>query len=387
MPRNGFPGRVLVPPSEVGLLPRRTLSFFSTSLWCTLTVRNTESNFRWSGTTMAKPRVSVVLSVFNGEKFLKEALDSIVNQSFCEFEFIVIDDHSSDGTAGILDAYTDRRIVRLRNDINRGPSYSFNRGLKIAQGEYVAKMDADDRSLPTRLAEQVAFLDLQESVGLVGAQVKLIDEGGNILGEWQYPTDPLLIHWALQFYNPICHPVVMYRRALVNQLGGYATNCRWAEDYDLWIRLSKKAEIAQLPLALLEYRLHGGQITQERFAEMEKSAAAIVRQNINAFWNDPGISDGLIFALRQILGVYPENTRPVSERAIVLLIQLGKAYCRKKELNRKEIRKIEAQLANALMRFGGRGADELSAYALRQSNRLTSNHFLHKYFLKKNRFR
>ena len=261
---------------------------------------------------MAKPGCQLALSVFNGEKFLKEALDSIVNQSFGEFEFIVIDDHSSDGTAGILDAYTDRRIVRLRNEINRGPSHSFNRGLNIAQGEYIAKMDADDRSLPTRLAEQVAFLDLQGSVGLVGAQVKLIDESGNILGEWQYPTDPLLIHWALQFYNPICHPVVMYRRDLVNQLGGYATHCRWAEDYDLWIRLSKKAEIAQLPLALLEYRLHGGQITQERFEEMERSAAAIVRQNINSFWNDPNLPDDLIFALRQILGVYPENTRPVS---------------------------------------------------------------------------
>jgi hypothetical protein len=247
-------------------------------------------------------------------------------------------------------------------------------------------MDADDRSLPTRLAEQVAFLDLQGSVGLVGAQVKLIDEGGNILGEWQYPTDPLLIHWALQFYNPICHPVVMYRRDLVNQLGGYATNCRWAEDYDLWIRLSKKAEIAQLPLTLLEYRLHGGQITQERFEEMERSAAAIVRGNIRCFWNDPDLPDDLIFALRQILGVYPENTRPVSARAIDLLIRMGKAFCRKKRLNRNEVRKIEGQLASALGSFGGRGADELSAYALRQSKRVTSGRFLEKCFLKINRF-
>ena len=332
------------------------------------------------------PRVTVILNVFNGEEYLQEAMDSIIGQSFSDFELIVIDDHSSDGTAGILEAYTDKRIIRLQNETNLGQSLSINRGLEIARGEYIAKMDADDRSLPARFSEQTAFLDLHSSVGLVGAQVRVIDAGGNILGEWRYPTDPLLIRWALQFYNPLCHPVVMFRRDLVNRLGGYSPTQRLAEDYELWIRMSQKTEIAQLPLMLLEYRLHDRQVTQDRFEEMERMVAAMVRRNINTFWDDRPLPDDLIFAIRQLLGVYPENTRSVSFQAVDLLIRLAKAFCRKNALSRDEVRSIEAQLAMALSVYGSAGTSQLKAYALRQSERLTSSGFMEKYLLKLKRF-
>lgn len=335
---------------------------------------------------MTEPRVSVILNVFNGENYLREAMDSILDQSFPDFELIVIDDHSSDGTAGILDAYRDRRVVRLRNETNLGPSHSINRALSIARGKYIAKMDADDRSLPARLFEQVNFLDLHGSVGLVGAQVRVIDADGNRLGEWLYPTDPLLIRWALQFYNPLCHPVVMFRRDLVSQWGGYSPNARLAEDYDLWIRLSKKTEIAQLPLTLLEYRLHDQQLTQAHFEDQERTVAALVRGNIYTFWSDRDLPDDLIFGLRQLLGVYPQNTRPVSVQAVDLLIRLGKAFCRKQALSRDETRKIEAHLANALSAFGGPGTGHSEAYALRQSERKTSRGVMEKCLLKLKRF-
>ena len=160
------------------------------------------------------------MPVFNGEKHLPKAIDSILAQTFGDFEFIIIDDGSTDNTPAVLDGYSDPRIRRIRNPSNLGITDARNRGLNIATGEYIAIMDADDVSRTSRLEREFSFLESRFSVGMVGGSVRVVNENNEPIGERRYPTDPTLIDWTLLFYNPICHPTAMYRRAIIQHYGG-----------------------------------------------------------------------------------------------------------------------------------------------------------------------
>jgi hypothetical protein len=211
---------------------------------------------------MSVPKVSVVMSVYNGERYLREAMDSILNQTFRDFEFIIIDDASTDGTAGILQGYDDPRIVLLTNANNIGLTESLNRGLGSARGKYIARMDADDISLPKRLEKQVAYLDAHPEVGLLGTWAEVIDDEGAKLSTLCLPTDTLSIKWFLLFGSCIVHSTAMFRLALARRLGGYGP-FRYAQDRDLWLRMSQEAEAVQLPEVLLQCRLHADAISMQ----------------------------------------------------------------------------------------------------------------------------
>lgn len=204
------------------------------------------------------PRVSVLMPVFNGGRFLAAAVESILNQSYDDFELIAIDDGSNDQSAAVLlrVAQSDCRI-RVVTQANVGIVASLNTGLELAVGEYVARMDADDVALPFRFTRQVAFLDNHPGVAVVGSAVTLIDQEGNAIRDVAYPLAPLeVFEFLIKLGCALAHPAVMMRRAAVVGIGGYRDAYQHAEDYDLWLRVSETMALANLPDRLLYYRQH-----------------------------------------------------------------------------------------------------------------------------------
>jgi glycosyltransferase involved in cell wall biosynthesis len=202
------------------------------------------------------PKVSVIMSVYNGERYLIAAMDSIWSQTFNDFEFIVIDDGSTDGTLEILKSYVDDRLCLIHNPTNLKLSKSLNKGIELARGEYIARMDADDISSPGRFAKQVVYLDNHPRIGVAGGWAKRITDSGRLIGEIKHETHSDFVKWELCFYCPIIHPSVMMRTNVVKALGGYSDTALFAEDYDLWRRLSCKTELVNIPEYVLLYREH-----------------------------------------------------------------------------------------------------------------------------------
>ena len=217
--------------------------------------------------------ISVVMSVHNGERFLREAVASILNQTYTDFEFIIFDDCSSDGSAAILQSFADPRIRIYTNEKNIGLTNSLNKCLALAQGKYIARMDADDISLPTRFAKQVRFLNEHPAIALVGTWMECIDAEGRSLSRVDTPIEPNLIKDEMLKMNCIAHPSVMFRKDVVLAVGGYRTTLgRYAQDYDLWLRLLEQYQISNLPEHLLLYRMHPRQITYENLPQQGKAA-------------------------------------------------------------------------------------------------------------------
>ena len=166
------------------------------------------------------PRISIVMSVYNGEKYLREAVNSILNQTFKDFEFIIINDGSTDGTREILESYNDPRIILIHKG-NMGLTQSLNKGIALAKGKYIARQDADDISLPERLEKQIEFLERNEKVALLGTAIEIIDEIGNYLQTIKPPTDDSSIRKGIKQNNYFCHGSVIFKRQGFFELGGY----------------------------------------------------------------------------------------------------------------------------------------------------------------------
>ncbi|THD42141.1 MAG: glycosyltransferase [Bradyrhizobium sp.] len=231
-------------------------------------------------------RVSVVLPVRDGGAYLALAVASMLSQTWRDFELILVNDGSQDGAVEILSANLlgETRLRVLRNP-GRGLVAALNFGLAQAQGEYVARMDADDIALPDRLASQVECLDRRKDIAVVGAQVAFIDASGALTGgRTHFPTDPDRIAAALTTRGCVLkHPSVLARWQALLDVGGYRAAVAGAEDYDLWLRLAERTRLANLPDILLHYREHPGQISTgvnlgQRFAHDLALIAARARR-------------------------------------------------------------------------------------------------------------
>lgn len=225
---------------------------------------------------MSEPAVSVVMSVFDGERFLSEAITSILNQTFGDFEFVIINDGSRDRTTSMLAAYeqSDSR-VRVYEQENQGLIASLNRGCGLARGNYIARMDADDVSMPDRLERQVRFLENHRDVGLLGGAVEIIDDHGRRLFAVQPALEDEPIRTALRAFSfPIFHPAVMMRKPAFEATGGYRAQFRHAEDYDLWLRIIEHWKAANLPEVVLRKRTHAEGISVRNLRQQSLSALA-----------------------------------------------------------------------------------------------------------------
>ncbi len=212
------------------------------------------------------------MSVHNGEAYLKACIDSILGQTFDDFEFIIVDDASADATAVLLDEYTraDIRVRLVTNKENLGLTKSLNIAIRKAQGEYIARMDADDISFPERFEKQVDFLDKNPEYGVVGAWAKVIDEKGEIIDEFAWETDSKTLKRNLIKWNPIIHSLAMIRKSVLDDAGLYDENFRYAQDYELWFRISRLSKMANIPDFLMSYRVSGKSITSSKNHEQAK---------------------------------------------------------------------------------------------------------------------
>lgn len=226
---------------------------------------------------MPSPAVSVIMSVYNGARFLDLAIDSVLAQDFTEFEFIVLDDGSSDASPTIIRelAARDARIVPILRE-NRGLIASLNEMIEKARAPIIARMDADDICQPTRFTEQVAFLEAHPDYGVVGTWSEDIGEHGEKLHRTG-PDHPVTHEELLSFIpvnGPlICHPAAMYRREVVRSVGSYHAAFRHCEDLDLWLRLAGVTKLGNIPRRLLRYRRYGEQVSSRHATEQQYGAA------------------------------------------------------------------------------------------------------------------
>ena len=235
------------------------------------------------------PKVTVLMAVYNAERFLSEATESILRQTWSDFEFLIINDGSTDNSREIVLSFNDSRIRLVENQCNIGLTKSLNRGLQLSKGEYVARQDADDISYPKRLERQVQFLDTYSDIALLGSQARTIDEKGmphktNLL---RIPVGLLAIRWYLMFQNAFIHSSVMFRRSVVwKKLGGYDESFARAQDYELWSRIARNYKVENLSDVLIDHRFEYGSIVS-RLPLPEPAEEDIAQNNLQVFLKYP----------------------------------------------------------------------------------------------------
>lgn len=295
----------------------------------------------------ATPTVSVVMPVYNGEAYLREAIDTILGQTLRDFEFIIVNDGSTDRTAEILRTYSDHRIAILHNAENLGLPTSLNRGIRAARAPLVARADADDIYFPDRLAKQVKYMHENPSVGLASSSYYRTNEKGESLLLVQVLCEDAQLKFELLWCNPMCHPTSIYDRELVLRAGGYDEKFWTAQDYDLWARLRDRTAFGNLPQPLVKLRTHERSIMATRGPDGERLSLA-VSQRLMARYLGREVKMGAVTGLRQLLRGSPVPRGQALSSALQLLGNLmAKAQAVESVATRRWAR---ARLGDALMK-------------------------------------
>ena len=228
------------------------------------------------------PLVTVLLPCYNSEKYLKECIDSILKQSYAKFELLIINDGSIDKTGSIINQYKDDRIVYVENDKNEGIVKSLNKGIAIASGKYIARMDADDLMHTERLQKQVEFLERPENhdIGIVGCNHYIIDTLSKPISLRQYPSNDAEIRTIMLFACPFCHPSVLMRIEVFKKMK-YPSNYKHIEDYALWFKIASKYQLANLPDFLTYYRIHETNVSQQHSKTQRENAARLLSSELD----------------------------------------------------------------------------------------------------------
>jgi hypothetical protein len=274
------------------------------------------------------PRVSVVTAAYNGARFLPAAIASILEQSYPDFEHVIVDDASTDASAATVAglAARDSRIRLAINPVQLGPAGALNSALAAARGDYVAVLDHDDLALPERLARQVAFLDAHPEVGAIGTQVRLIDDAGAVIRERSYPTHPAVARWQVLFGASLLHSASMYRRNLLQQLGGYSTEHPYLCDYELLGRLAEISQIANLPDTLACYRLSAAQVSATHRTP-QYGQMLLLQYAIQQRWLGLRPDLATFAALRRWINGAPPSPGAQAAAAMAQLAALFERYC------------------------------------------------------------
>jgi glycosyltransferase involved in cell wall biosynthesis len=291
------------------------------------------------------PTVSVVMPVRNGIPYLAEAVDSILGQTFSDFEFLIADDASTDSTPDVLAEYCSKDS-RVRVLGQEQPDYmgALTRACAEARGRYIARMDADDVALPDRLDREVAVLESRPALAVVGTQTTLIDNSGRAFGYKGYPVGSQAIKEMLLEKNCMAHPTAVIRREHFASVGGYRRAFAASQDYDLWLRLAERYQLDNLPQPLMSRRIHDAQVAEDRLdtqvlCSLAARAAAVIRRKTGC---DP--LEGATRIGREVLADMGVGPVQVQQRMVRQL--LGRAR------DNYNAGYVEAALANAEAALG-----------------------------------
>jgi glycosyltransferase involved in cell wall biosynthesis len=248
------------------------------------------------------------MPVYNGEKFIKETIESVLNQSFSDYELIIVDDGSTDASYEIISSYIDHRIKYYKNEINSGIVFSLNRALEIASSEYIARIDADDICLKNRLKIQLDFLEKNKNVGVCSGSICYIDSIGieGVTVKVPISIDECRVRFL--FGNPVIHPASMFRRALAIKVGGYTEGMEPAEDYDFWLKLLEISDIQNVDEVLLKYRIHNSNYSMIKRKEYNEKFTEIFRKKSKLEFSNIIEDEFLNYHIRLIVGTWNEKS-------------------------------------------------------------------------------
>jgi len=228
--------------------------------------------------------ISVVMSAYNSEKYIKEAIESILNQTFTDFEFIIINDASTDSTESIIKSFDNPMIKLIKNEKNLGLTKSLNIGLDLAKGKYIARMDADDISIPERFQKQFDLMEKNPDIDICGTWYEFIGEKSGVV---RYPELDDEIKSNLMFHDCICHPSVFIRKESLDKHElKYNEEFKYAQDYELWCRVRKTLKFANIPCVLLKYRIVNTDKDSDKLREQSGLTDVVLKKNLD----DSGVS-------------------------------------------------------------------------------------------------
>jgi len=227
--------------------------------------------------------ITVLMPVYNGEKYLDEAIRSILGQTFKDFEFLIIDDYSNDKSCEIISAFSDERIKLIKNNKNMGQAITMNKGINLAKGKYIARIDQDDISLPKRLQIQYEYMENNSNVGLLGCNIQNVDENLNYISFRNRPTTHYQNLWRLLYNTCLMHPTAFIRSSVLSTKISYDKRFWPCEDYDLWSRLAYNTKINQLNDVYVLVRKHESNYGKRSEQIQIKNRKILSKININNF--------------------------------------------------------------------------------------------------------
>jgi glycosyltransferase involved in cell wall biosynthesis len=256
-----------------------------------------DSNNEKTLTSISKdpPLVSILLPCYNVERYVDNCINSIIAQTYTNFELIIIDDGSIDKTNSVIKRYSDPRIILIRNDQNEGIVAVLNKGIKIAKGQYVARIDADDIMRIDRLEKQVSFLEREKDISIVGSWTKIIDTHGRLIDLMQYPLDDATIKNTMLFCNPFCHPAVMIRSEVIKKIK-YSSRYPNCEDFHLWFLISRKYKMANIADYLTCHRVHQNSISIKNNKSLRENTMEIITTKLQKIGVSYSVNDIAIHA-------------------------------------------------------------------------------------------
>lgn len=271
--------------------------------------------------------LSVLLCAHNAEKFIQKAIDSILTQTYSDFEFVIVLDAPTDRTAEIVEAYSDPRLKLVYNSVNCGLTRSLNIGLSHCSGDWIARQDADDISLPYRLEKQMAYLSKNPECALLGSSTFLIGENEKNLGVHSVPTVKEDIQWQMLFDNAFVHTSVVFKASVVRELGGYNEFFKRTQDFDLWVRLVAKYQASNLLEPLVKYRHHPESISSKQSENSNYYGDKIIEEHAKIL----GLPSGWGKALATIRHAqYKKEDLPELWKALEILPQLTSPFIRER---------------------------------------------------------
>lgn len=297
-----------------------------------------------------RPVISVLMCVYNGELYLKQAVESILSQTYRQLEFVVVNDGSTDATGEMLDSYKDPRIVRVDNDTNLGLVGALNRGRRVARGQYIARMDADDVSEPLRLERQLRYLERHPEVGVLGTYMRQVSGNRDGLAPFRPPTLHDVIEWTMLFECPVAHATVMMRKRTLEAVHGYDPSYPYNEDTELWSRAIVRTRFANLPEMLYCRRWHKDSLCS-RHADSQRRTDIVIRQRMMEKVLGHGVERE---AVEWLLGLRTSASAPKREEldcAAAVLAELYDTYMGGRSLSARAAAAVRSDCARRGMRL------------------------------------